>query len=412
MGARTDISERLRVLVIGETIDGTDVGEANWSFRWIEALSRQADVTLLTSTRLDREPLEQQLPRVEVVAWPEPLLLSRRLERFNAMAKPYWPVLARKARAWIREAQASGRRFHVAHQMVPQAARYPCPARGTGIPYLIGPLGGGLETPPGFAAEVGVGGLAGVLRRLDGFRLAHDPFLRGSYVEAAIILGAAPYMREHLAGIPIRRFETALERANDGLAPETTRGFQVGQLKMLHVGRGVRTKALRDVVRAMARLRDLPGVTLTSAGDGPELKACRREARELGVEDRVTFLGKIPRSDVERLYETHDVFAFPSFREPMGSVLFEAMRWGLPVIAADYGGPGSIVDDGSGLRLPVSSPDALARDVADAARRLALDTELRRRLGAGARSRIASFGSWDDKAADLIALYREAIAAA
>ncbi len=406
------MSERVRVLVIGPNIDGTDAGECYSAFRWVEALSRQADVTLLTATRPGRKPLEEQLPRVEVVAWPEPPFLSRRLERFNAMAKPYWPVFAGKARAWIREAQAGGRRFDVAHQMLPQGARYPCPARGTGIPYLIGPLGGGLETPPGFAAEVGVGGLAGLLRRLDGFRLARDPWLRGSYAEASIILGVAPYMRDRLAGIPIRRFENVLERANDGLAPETARDFEAGRLKMLHVGRGVRTKALRDVVRAMALLRDLPGVTLTSAGDGPDLVACRREARELGVGDRVTFLGKIPRAEVERLYETHDVFAFPSFREPMGGVLFEAMRWGLPVIAVDYGGPGVIVDHASGLCLPVSSPDALARDVADAARRLALDVELRRRLGAGARARAASFGSWDDKAAGLIALYREAMATA
>ena len=45
------------------------------------------------------------------------------------------------------------------------------------------------------------------------------------------------------------------------------------------------------------------------------------------------------RAEVEALYESHDLFCFPSFREPAGGVLYEAMRHGLPVITTDRGGP-------------------------------------------------------------------------
>ena len=107
-----------------------------------------------------------------------------------------------------------------------------------------------------------------------------------------------------------------------------------GRVVLLHVGRAVRTKGLRDVVRAMARLEDLPGVSLVSAGDGEDLEACRAEAVKLGVASRITFLGKISREEVEGHYAAADVFCFPSFREPMGGVFFEAMAHGLPVITA------------------------------------------------------------------------------
>ena len=118
------------------------------------------------------------------------------------------------------------------------------------------------------------------------------------------------------------------------------------------------------MVRAMAHLADLPGVTLTSAGDGEDLAACRAEAERLGLAGRVGFLGQVPRAEVDRLYARADVFAFPSFREPMGGVVFEALHWGLPVITAARGGPDFIVDDSCGIRVPVTDPVRYPRDIA------------------------------------------------
>jgi Glycosyl transferases group 1 len=161
----------------------------------------------------------------------------------------------------------------------------------------------------------------------------------------------------------------------------------------------------------MAHLADLPGVTLTSAGDGEDLAACRAEAERLGLARRIGFLGQVPRAEVDRLYARADVFAFPSFREPMGGVVFEALHWGLPVIAAARGGPGFIVDDSCGIRVPVTDPVRYPRDIAQAVRRLAGDPALRRRRGAGARERIAGFGTWEETASRLIELYRQTIAA-
>ncbi len=161
----------------------------------------------------------------------------------------------------------------------------------------------------------------------------------------------------------------------------------------------------------MAHLRDLPGVTLTSAGDGEDLALCRAEAERLGVADRIRFLGKIPRTQVDAEYAAADVFCFPSFREPMGGVFFEAMEYGLPVITAAYGGPDFIVDDQSGIRLPVETPEQFARAIADAIRCLAMEPERRLRLGRGARDRIAGFGTWADKARQTVGLYRDVLAA-
>ncbi|MCR9069026.1 MAG: glycosyltransferase [Rhodobacteraceae bacterium] len=399
----------MKVLLIAPNVDGTDVGEALMAFKWAEALAAHVDLTVLCSQRPGRADIAAQLPGARVVTWPEPAWALRR-ERLNAMLKPAWPVFAGHVRRWIAAAGARGDRFDIAHQLMPQAARYPSPLRHFDTPYIIGPLGGALDTPAAFRAEAGSAPMFTRLRSLDALRFRHDPWLRASYARAAYILGVAPYMQDVLADVPIKRFEPVLELGVDAVAPDRTRLMEPGHLKVLHVGRAVRTKGLRDVVRALALLPDLPHVTLTSAGAGEELAPCRAEAERLGVAGRVRFLGRVPRDEVEALYETHDVFCFPSFREPAGGVLYEAMRQGLPVITADRGGPASIVDETSGLKIAVTDPDTYAADIAAALRRLAGAPDLRARLGAGARAKVAREGLWTEKARKMVDLYGRIVA--
>lgn len=404
----------LRVLIVAPALDGTDIGEVEWAFRWTEALSRRARVTVLATARRGRPPLAEQLPQARVVTWPEPAFLAERFERFNAMAKPALPLFARQVRRWLRAARAQGERFDIAHQILPQAMRHASPLAGLGLPYVIGPIGGGLETPPAFRAEVAESAsLAARLRAVDRFRQRHDPWLRASYAGADLILGVAPYVAERLAEVGLGHVPVQLmfERGHGGVQPEIARQAEPGVLRLLHVGRVVRTKGLRDAIRAMAHLPDLPRVTLVSAGGGEDLAPAQAEAAALGLGDRVSFLGRIPRAAVEAEYARADVFCFPSFREPMGGVLFEAMAHGLPVITAARGGPQAIVDDASGLRIPVTTPETYARDIATAIRRLALDPALRLKLGQGARARLLSFGSWEDRADEVLAAYRSVLAA-
>ncbi len=392
---------RLRVILTAPNVDGTDVGEAFVAFKWAQALAEITDLTVLSYERPGRAPLAGQLPQARVISWPEPAW-ARRNERLNAMLKPAYPRFARLVRGVLRREAGQ---FDIGHMLMPQAARYPNPMRHFALPHVIGPLGGALTTPAAFRPEAGSAPLFTRLRQLDGWRFRNDPWLRASYARADLVLGVAPYVQDILSAIPLRRFAPVLELGIDAVAEPQQRSAQPGQMRLLHVGRAVRTKGLRDVVRAMVHLRDLPGVTLTSAGAGEEVDLCRAEAERLGVADRCTFLGRIPREQVEDLYRTHDVFAFPSFREPAGGVLYEAMRWGLPVVTAARGGPDWIVDDSAGIRVPVTDPQQFAHDIASALRALSDDPARRLALGEGARAKVAREGLWPNKAEALLALY-------
>jgi glycosyltransferase involved in cell wall biosynthesis len=397
------------VLLVCPEADLHDVGESLYSFLWVSHLAQACEVTLLAARWPDATPHSLLFPDIEVVEWATMPLLSRP-SRFNSTVKPGYGMFYFQVRAWLKEAIGRGRTFDLLHQISPMAMRFPSPLAGFERPYIIGPVGGSLPTPPGFRDELGTEPAFAKLRRLDGWRLRHDPWLRQTYENAQAVIGSGPYVQAHLSHFAIRRFHVETEVGIDGIAGTPFRSAKPpGHLRMLHVGRTVRTKGLRDAIRAMAKLADLPNITLDVAGDGEDMEACRKEAAALGVSSRIRFLGWTGPQEVERLTREADLFLFPSFREPTGIVLFEAMRSGLPVITTNLGGPGYIVTDDCGIRVEADNPEQFATDLASAIRSLALDPQRRQKLGAGAHARVAELGLWPNKIDRTLRLYREVI---
>jgi glycosyltransferase involved in cell wall biosynthesis len=255
-------------------------------------------------------------------------------------------------------------------------------------------VGGSLKSPDGFASEEGGAPWFTALRAADGWRLRHDRALRRSFSEASGVVGIADYVGPLLDSIPIKRFFTLNDTGIDEL-PEAAGGSgRVEAVRFLFVGRVIRTKGVRDLVRAMSMLPPGLGV-LDVLGDGYDRTACEDLAAELGVESFVRFHGRVSHDEVYRFMSLADVFVFPSYREAGGIVVTEAMSYGLPVIVCDNGGPASTVDGASGIKVPARSPVQLASDVADAMKLLARDPGLRARLGAAGRARIAATALWD-----------------
>jgi len=395
-----------RLLLVSPGCDPTDVGESWVGYQWVSRLSARHDVTLLTYYKRDRKPPSANLPGVRVIEWPDVPLVGRN-ERLNSLLKPGYLAFYLRARRWLRRALREGEHFDLAHQVVPVAMRYPCPASNLGIPVVIGPVGGSLPTPPGFPGDQGTSPWYQRLRVLDAFRLRRDPLLRRTYDTAACVLVIAPYAKAALADRRVRRFEMMSETGLDSLPTLDGEPAPHPVTRLLYVGRIVRSKGLRDAIQAMGRLAPDVAVELDVVGDGFDEGACRTLAAELGLSDHVSFHGKLPRPEVDAFYRAADIFVFPSYREPGGNVIFEAMGFGLPLIVSDLGGPANVVDESCGLRVHPDAPESFADGIAAAIALLAGDPELRQRLGAGARCQVEAIGMWDGKIARAEELYAD-----
>ena len=399
----------MKLLMVAPACDGTDVGESWVAHQWAACLSERHDVTLLTSRKRSRPSAREQLPDTRVVEWVEPPLLGR-AERLKSMLAPGYVPFYFRARRWIRSALRRGDRFDVAFQPVPVAMRYPSPAADLGVPLVIGPVGGGLDTPAAFMEEGSTDPWFVHLRRFDALRLRHDPVLRRSYEAADCVFGIAPYVAEQLSGVAIKRLEIMSETAIHEVPPVTVRERKDDVVRALFVGRLVRTKGAREAICALALNKDLP-LVLDIIGEGPDRAACQALVEANGLADRVTFWGRQPQDVVMRHYQSADIFVFPSFREPGGNVTLEAMSFGLPLIVCDRGGPAAAVNDDCAYRLPVTTPQDLAVRVAEALRRLTVDRPLREAMGAAAYRHVQSTALWEHRIACMEEVFRDLVGA-
>ncbi|MEE2732189.1 MAG: glycosyltransferase family 4 protein [Pseudomonadota bacterium] len=390
--------KKLNILFLAPFCDGKDVGESFNSHRWASKLMDRVNLTVLSLHRKGQIPLAEQLPNARTQTWNEPAFFAQ-FERFNAIAKPGYVKYYYAVKQWLHEALKNGETFDVIHQMTPAAMRYPSPGIGFNIPLIHGPVQGSLETPEGFKSECNESTAWYMkLRNIDRFRLRNDPWLRKSVQQADLMLVGSRYARELLElAQPKEVAELVHLNIEEIVEHPERKNPEPGNLKLLHVGRTVRTKGLLDSIRALAQLEKDLNVSLDVVGDGDNMSACVAEVKRLKLESKVIFHGKQPRAQVEGFYANCDALLFPSFREPAGGVVLEAMRHGLPVITTNLGGPGYYVNDECGFTVDAVTPAQLSEDIAKAVTKLATEPGLYGKMQQGAYERVKDLGNMDKK---------------
>jgi glycosyltransferase involved in cell wall biosynthesis len=132
-------------------------------------------------------------------------------------------------------------------------------------------------------------------------------------------------------------------------------------------------------------------VKLDLVGTGDGRAANKTQVLQLGLENRVRFLGYVPREKIAEHYAAADVFVLPSFNEGMSVALLEAMASGLAVVVTPTGGTAELVEqEVNGLIFEWADVAALTAHL----RRLASDRSLLSRMGDASRRRAEEF-SWD-----------------
>jgi glycosyltransferase involved in cell wall biosynthesis len=201
-------------------------------------------------------------------------------------------------------------------------------------------------------------------------------------------------------GIDLHRFDRAR------VDPALTARFRQGASRVVGtVGRLADQKGLHVLLDAAPRLlAEDPGTRLLIVGDGPLRPSLERQARRLGVEHAVAFVGH--QVDVVPAYSAMDVFVLPSRYEGFGIVFLEAMAIGVPVVGTRVVGSEDAVADGvTGLLVPYGDAPALAAAVT----RLLSDCGLCERVRAEAARKVARDHGREAMALRTESLYRELI---
>lgn len=308
--------------------------------------------------------------------------LALRLENY-LLSPGMIPMGVAKAWSWARRARPQV--LH-AHWVLPSGIIGAVVSRLTGIPLVV--------SIPGSDAQVA------------GSNPLFRAFARFTFRQAALVTANSADLRDAAVrlGADLAKFDMIVYGTEPHRLKPDRQGaaglrdsLEIGphQVMVLAVGRMVRKKGFDVLLRAMADplLLERP-IVAVFIGTGDEWQGWQRLGRELGVADRLRWVGSVPSDQIGVYYNAADLLAMPSVTEPADGLnvcVLDAMSCGKPVVGSDVAGnPLAILDGVTGTIVPERSAPALARAIAG----LADDPGRRRLMGAAGRRRIDEELGW------------------
>ncbi len=404
---------RLRVLVLGPDCNPEEVSIPFVTYSHAAALAELHDITLVARPSAV-DAVRRAKPRfraIEVVHTP---LLDRIFalgfrwifkgnhdgQTLTAFKYPF--SIAFELLAWLKlRRRILAGEFDVVLRLVPLTAVLPSPfaffLRKSRIPFVIGPISGGLPWPQGFSQLEKQKEWSSGLRNL----YRYLPFARSTYRHAAAIIAASSQTyaefvahREKLFFIP----ENGIDRTI--CSDDPSRPGPGAKLQLIFVGGLVPRKACDLALRAAAQLLLNDLARFVVVGDGPERGRLEELATSLGIENSVTFCGWLKHSEALSRLRSADVFVFPSVRDFGGGVVFEALAAGAVPIVVDFGGPGDIIHPEVGYKVPFTNEGDVVLAIEKILANLAGDREILNRLQQQGMSYAEEYLTWDAKARD------------
>lgn len=412
----------MRVLILADQCNPEWPSLPVVGYKAARAIADHADVVVVTHVR-NRANIEKVGFGRAIVHYVDNEYVARRLWKFatwlrggthiawtTAIALSYPSYLAFEWEVWKSfRGELRGGRFDVVHRITPMSPTLPSPmAKWSPIPFVLGPLNGGLKWPQVFRAEL-------VARERDWLSYVRSayrafPFHRASYARSAAVLAAFQHTIDDL---PRKARARVVEFPEIGVDPDVFGKVAERPCSkrrtILFVGRLVPYKLPQVVVRAFADCPALRGHRLVIVGEGPERAAIEALIQSRGLGNEVDMLGWKTQAEVAALMRDADIFAFPSIRELGAGAVVEAMACGLACVVVDYGAPGRLIDADRGIKVAVGSHEELARSFGEALERLVSDEHTIRRLGAAAREHAMRFYCWDVKAKKMLKVYEWAL---
>lgn len=412
---------RPRVLLIAEMCNPEWVSVPLEGWSHTQAIARRVDALIVTQVRN-----AGAMTRAGLVEGKDFVALDT-----EASARPIWSAAEKlrggQGKGWTTLAALSGLMYYfferalwkrfgaeirdgafdLVHRVTPLSPTTPSLLAGkcakAGVPFLLGPLNGGVPWPPGFERE----------RRMEKEWLS---YVRGLYRlmpghtstrrhASAIIAGSRDTLEQVPAQFRSKCFYIP-ENAIDPARFTATRSRAAERpLRVAFVGRLVPYKGADMLLEACAPLVRQGQVVVEIIGDGPEAPRLREIIRRERMEAGASMPGWVKHTELQHRLAQNDVFGFPSVREFGGAVALEAMAVGLLPVVVGYGGPAELVTDRTGVRVPIGSREAIIAGVREALTTLAQDPARVDRMARAALRRARERFTWDAKAAQVVQVY-------
>lgn len=417
------MSERKRpnVLVIAEAAnpDWVSVPLVGWSLA--RALDQVANTHLVTQIRnreailgagleegrdftaIDSEALARPMWRVANVLRMGKGKGWTMTTAIGALTYPYFEHLVwRHFGADIRAGN-----YDIVHRVTPLTPTTVSPiaakCAAAGVPFVVGPLNGGVPWPPGFDAErrrerEWLSYVRGAYRALPGRRRMYE-------AASAILTGS----RHTESEIPDRYRDKTIYLPENAIDPtrfnRISRQDTSGPLRACFIGRLVPYKGPDMAIEAATPFLKTGQMALDVIGDGPMREGLEAQIAAEGLGASVTLHGQQPHDRVQDIAAGANLLLFPSIREFGGGVVLEAMALGVVPLVVDYAGPGELVTPETGFTVPIGSRAEIVAGLRTRLTALVADPSALPGLAARGHARVQAQFTWTAKADQVATVY-------
>ncbi len=315
-----------------------------------------------------------------------------------AMALAYPSYLAFEWEAWktLKHRIIAGE-FDVIHRVTPMSPTLPSfMASKTKVPFVLGPLNGGLKWPAEFSNE-----RKKEREWLSSIRKAYKllPYKKSTITNSKAILASFEHT---IADIPADMQEKVINFPEVGIDPLLFNMPQskVGNTKktILFASRLVPYKLPDVILEAFIRSDILQQHKLLIVGDGPLRASMESKVKEHQLENSVDFVGWKTQQEVGEYMRQSDIFAYPTIRELGAGALVEAMACKMACVVVDYGACGTLIDNDRGVKIPLQSKEKIAEQLSLELEKLVVNSELISELSENAYKHVMQYYTWPQKA--------------
>jgi glycosyltransferase involved in cell wall biosynthesis len=402
---------RMRILALAPDANPESISVSLEAYRHAEALGQLHSVTLVgrscneEALRRARGPFQAieaiSLPWLDkVFEWSLRRIFKGNFHSRILTAFSYPFSVGFEWRAWQQmKTRIMAGEFDVVLRLSPIISvipsSFPFFLRKSSVPFVIGPINGGLPWPEGFSQADNQRGWIDNLRGL--YRWV--PFSRSTYRRAAAIIAGSSHTYAEFSGYRDKLFFVAENGISVSLCAEAPRSSRSdGKVELLFLGALVPYKACDLALRAAAPFLQRKLAHFTVVGDGPQRADLERLAKSLGIEDDVSFCGMLSHSEAMQRLRSADVFVYPSIREYGGGVVVEALAVGAVPVVVDFGGPGDTVHQDVGRKVSLTNETDVVSQMERVLAELIENRKLLERLRQQGMSYAKDRLTWDAKA--------------
>jgi glycosyltransferase involved in cell wall biosynthesis len=394
--------KRLRILVISASCHPDMGSEPGVGFTWVRALSRFCDLDVICGEKEgNKEAIEREL-KIDFELSKHARFHFIPRDKFNItdrfLIKLFYPYYYIKYKKWMQEAfklastLSKNNDYDLTHQLNMIGYREPGYLWQLNIPFIWGPVGGNGDVPWSFLKKLDLNGILNQTLRsfINSYQIRHNRRVSKAFNQCKGLITANSHNKEIIK--KIHKVDSSILLISPTIYPHELSNIKQPQsaFKFVFSGRLISRKNLPTVLYALSKIK-FSNWTLDILGDGPLKNSWEKLANKLDINSKINWHGNLEKGKAIKIMSLCDILLFPSLMEGAPGVVSEALSLGLPVVCFNKDGQRDMVNNNSGILIPVETPELAIENFTLAINKLTHNPDKVTSLSKGALSRAKEF---------------------